>query len=330
MLRRTVSLGCGMAALAAVLVVLGMGSARAATEEREAWLGVYSQTLSPELREGLDYNGSGALVSRVVEGSPADKAGIRKGDIVVGIGTTTVASATDLSRAVRAAKTGQTVSLRVIRNGERRTLSARLAPRPEEDFEWRSTPDAPDAPEAPEPPEPPRFKGDGDFDFSFDDLGSGISMIRTGRGRLGVRVENLNPDLGSYFGVEDGKGALLVEVLKDTPAERAGLKAGDVVTRVGDRAVEDTGDLSAALRAADRKVTLTVVRKNATRKVECELGDAPRTMRFRHDGPLGFRDGDVRIHRLPPEGMADVRRELEELRRELRDLRSKLEGQNRN
>ena len=94
--------------MAATLLVLGMGVASAAETPQakdtkaapEAWLGVYSQTLTPELREGLNYNGSGALVSRVVDGSPAEKAGVKSGDVIVGINTTTVASATDLTNAI--------------------------------------------------------------------------------------------------------------------------------------------------------------------------------------------------------------------------------------
>ncbi|HEY2953870.1 MAG TPA: PDZ domain-containing protein [Candidatus Eisenbacteria bacterium] len=327
MLRTAVSKGCGVAAL---LIVLGTGAARAATDEREAWLGVYSQTLTSELRDGLGYDGSGALVNRVVEGSPAERAGIRKGDVIVGIAASTIESSADVSRAVRAGKVGQTVAVRIVRDGQRRTLSARLAVRPEEDLETPEPPAAPEAPEAPVPPEPPstRYKDDGDFNFSFDDLGSAFTMMR--RGRLGVRVESLNPDLGSYFGVESGNGVLVVEVLKDTPAERAGLKAGDVITKVGNRSVEDAGDLVSALRSADRKATLTIVRKRATRTVECELNDRSRVMRFQSDGSLGFRDGDVRARRVAPGDMADMRRELDSLRRELQDLKAKLEGQNRN
>ena len=317
--------------MAAMVLALGMGVANAATETpqakdakgaTEAWLGVYSQTLTPELREGLNYGGSGALVNRVVEGSPAEKAGVKSGDVVVGINTTTVASATDLTKAIRAAKVGQAISVRIVRDGKRATLSAKLAERPAEDSEGS---------EAPEPPGGTRYKSDhdGDLDFFFDHDMPGFAMFSGGRGRLGVRIQDLNPDLGSYFGVTDGKGVLVVGVLKDTPAEKAGLKAGDVITRAGDRKVEDSEDLVRALRAADKKVALTVVRKNATRTIESELLESP-LMRMRHDGDMSWRDGDIRIHRVQRDVPDDVRRELDELRRELRDLKSKLEEKSRN
>ena len=86
-----------------------------------------------------------------------------------------------------------------------------------------------------------------------------------------MRIESLNPELGDYFGLRDGKGALVLEVLKDTPAERAGLKPGDVITRAGDQAVTNGMDLVAALRGKEGKVALRVVRHGTPRTVEAEL-----------------------------------------------------------
>ena len=319
----------------AAMLVLGMGLAAAKSEAQEAWLGVYTQTLTSELREGLNYSGSGALVSRVISGGPAERAGVRKGDVIVGVNSSSVTSSPDLSRAIRDARVGQAVSVRVVRDGQRRILTARLAERPSDDSEGNEipTPESPMAPDAPEPPatpdapEAPHASNHGDFDFSFDESGPGFRMF-SGRGRLGVRVEDLNSDLGSYFGIDDGRGALVVEVLKDTPAERAGLKAGDVITRVADGTVADTDQLVRALRAADRRARITVVRHNATKTMEVELNDSPRTMRLRGTAPFALRDGGERVRRL--EAQDDVRRELEELRRELRDLKSKLEERGQN
>src|SRR5262245_27177268 len=283
----------------------------AKTAAKEAWLGVYTQTLTPELSEGLNYTGSGALVSRVVDASPAEKAGVKKGDVIVGLNTTTIASATDLTKAIGNAKVDATVSVRIIRDGERRTLSAKLVERPTEEMEWSAAPDAADE--------------HGDFEFMFDDTAPGVAMFRGGRGRLGVRVENLNADLGSYFGVTDGKGALVVEVLKDTPAEKAGVKAGDVITKVGTTVIADSDDLVRALRSSETtKVTLTVRRKNATRTIESELRPSPRVYRSDRDAPFAWKDGGIRV-RVNDD---DMRREIEELRREIRDLKTKVEGKN--
>jgi serine protease Do len=304
-----------------LVLVLGLGVAGAATTSKapeaavpqDAWLGVYTQTLTAELREGLNYSGTGALVSRVVEDSPAAKAGVQKGDVIVGLNTTTIESSSDLTDAVGKLKVGQSVSVRIVRDGTRRSLNAKLAERPADDLEWT------DAPEA--SGKHYHYDSDGDFEFNLDDMMPGMF---SGRGRLGVRVQDLNPDLGSYFGITDGKGVLITDVLKDTPAEKAGLKAGDVITKVGDKKVEDSDDLVSALREADSKVTLTVMRQKASRTIQSELRDP--MVRVRR-GPMSYRAPEIRIQRDVPD---DVRRELDDLRRELRDLKSKLEEKNRN
>jgi C-terminal processing protease CtpA/Prc len=208
--------------------------------------------------------------------------------------------------------------VRIVRDGTRRSLSTQLAVRPDEDEEDSKAPQA------------RSDEHDGDYDFSFDRDMPGFTMMMSGRGRLGVRVQDLNPDLGSYFGVADGKGVLVTEVLKDTPAEKAGLKAGDVITKAGDKKVEDSEDLVKALRDADKKVTLTIMRKSASRTIESELQEAPRMVRFGHDGPMSWSGPDVRIHRVQRDVPEDVRRELDDLRRELRDLKAKMEEKSRN
>ena len=308
------------AAATAVMMLLGLGVADAATPPnaapeasaaKDAWLGVYTQTLTPELREGLNYTGTGALVSRVVEDGPAAKAGVQKGDVIVGINTATIASATDLTDAIGKAKVGQSISVRIVRDGTRRTLNAKLAERPADDEDA-----APMAPGT-------RYDKNGDGDFDFHDMP--MAMFGMGRGRLGVRVQDLNPDLGSYFGVNDGKGVLITEVLKDTPAEKAGLKAGDVITKVGDKKVEDSDDLVSALRDADQKVTLTVMRQKSSRTIESELRDS--MMRMRHGGSMSYGVPEIRIRH---EVSDDMRRELDDLRRELRDLKTKLEDKSHN
>ena len=308
------------AAATAVTLLLGLGVADAATTPsaapeasaaKDAWLGVYTQTLTPELREGLNYTGAGALVSRVVEDSPAAKAGVQKGDVIVGINTATIASATDLTDAIGKAKVGQSMSVRIVRDGTRRTLNAKLAERPAEDEDA-----------APMAPGARYYKYDGDIDFDHD---MPMAMFGMGRGRLGVRVQDLNPDLGSYFGVNDGKGVLITEVLKDTPAEKAGLKAGDVITKVGDKKVEDSDDLVSALRDADQKVTLTVMRQKASRTIESELRDS--MVRIRRGGSMSYGVPEIRIRH---EVSDDMRRELDDLRRELRDLKTKLEDKSHN
>lgn len=129
--------------------------------------------------------------------------------------------------------------------------------------------------------------------------------------------------IGAELIIENG-ALVVANVDEGGSAEKAGLKAGDVITKVGDKKVEDSDDLVSALRDADSKVTLTVMRQKASRTIQSELRDP--MVRVRR-GPMSYRAPEIRIQRDVPD---DVRRELDDLRRELRDLKSKLEEKNRN
>jgi len=329
-------------AIALAAMSLGVAPARAASgEHAKAWLGVYSQEFTAALRDGLDYKGDGVLVNRVVPQSPADRAGLRNGDVIVRLNSRPVRTPEDLSNLVQAGSPGQSVALEIVRDGERRTLNAKLAARPSdddqtwvrdrgdedgEDPETRVVPEAPDAPDmsdapdTPEAPEAPRAP----HVFRFETTPRDFPGMFMGRGRLGVRLEDLNPDLASALGTPDGKGALVVEVLKDTPAERAGLKAGDIITAVGSTKVFDSGDVVEALRGADEKVTLSVVRRGVRRSLETQLDRASGSMFRTEDGPVGDR---VRIQRFDD---GDLREQMRQLREEMKQLRDQMRDMHRN
>jgi len=322
----------------ALLILVAAGPVRAQDQsDRAPWLGVYTQALTSELRDGLGAPRGGVLVNRVVVDSPADRAGLRKGDVILSVNSRSVDSPGELSEIVGSLRSGQTVSLRISRDGERQTLSARLAARPRqgeletpETLETLETPEAHEEPALPDRgvvPKAPKAERDRDYFFNLPD--HDMSLMPMGRGRLGVRVESLSGDLGSYFDTPGDKGVLVVEVLKDTPGERAGLKAGDVITRVGDRDVYDSGDLVEALGTRDGRVELTVIRRGSRRTVEAELEAAPRTQRMRRgEGMMGLRDRNGTTWSFGDS--EDVRRELRELREQLKQLRSELEELKRN
>ena len=171
------------------------------------------------------------------------------------------------------------------------------------------------------------------LDIRLPKLGGSDFVFRgMGRGRLGVRAEDLSADLAPYFDAPAGSGALVMEVLKDTPAQKAGIKAGDVITRIGDEKVADAEDLIQAVRKTpEGKVSVTVLRRGVKRTLEPELEAEPRAWlgTGRDFTVMGPRDGRIMIRRDP--GSDSMREELRELREEMRDLRQKLEKlQNRN
>lgn len=366
-MRRTRPLGwlvC-VASLAMSTLLIPM-RAQAAPGE---WLGVSTQELTSSLREGLEYDGDGVLVTRVMPGSPADRAGLRKGDVVLSFNSRTLTSPEQLRSLVNDARPGRPVALRIVRDGESRTVTAELAPREEGSMNWEgSTPRTPPtpptprvAPRAPGQPEIRIWKdgkevgpehledhmdglhmdGSGDHEGSLmRDGDKKRIVIRTpsgvgaGRGRLGVRVEAINPDLADALGSGSRRGALVVEVLGGTAAEQAGIKAGDIIVSVGRESVSDPAELVRALRNEEGRVSIGVVRRGMKRTIEATLEDAPRGMRFKSgDGQLGKgRLREMERQRVRVERDTDrdeLREELERLRSELRDLKRELEESKR-
>ncbi|MFI5371656.1 MAG: PDZ domain-containing protein [Candidatus Eisenbacteria bacterium] len=269
------STAIGLAALFALVI---SNPARSA-DARPGWLGVYTQSLNDGLRDGIGYNGDGVLVSGVEADSPADHAGIHKGDVIVSFNSRTVTSPSMLSDVVGAAKPGQSVSVAVWRHGTKQSLSVKVGERPadldgSDRVRWDDDGDTPEPPTPPIPPRAPREPGMVWTDRDMRDLGRLSELSVMTRPRLGVQIQDLNRELGDYFGVTDGKGVLVTRVTDDTPASRAGMKAGDVIVKVGGTDIEDSGDLQDALRErAAGKVDVTVMRKGQRVTVSPELAE---------------------------------------------------------
>ena len=337
-----------------------MAAGAAAQSGGTPWLGVTTLDITSELREGLDYQGSGVIVNRVVPDSPADRAGIRKGDVITSVNSRNIDSAEELVEVVRASRVGQAVAVSVVRNGARRSLTARLGEMPEDfdeymeppspDYSRPDTPRAPRAPRAPIAPKAPSSPKAYTFEWNGDDIelpdSEGMMMLRSmGRGRLGVQIQELDVDLGEALGVPDGKGVLVVGVVDGTPAKRAGIKAGDVIARVGDTMVENVADLHEALRDKEGQVTVTVLRRGTRRTVQAEL-EAVRDVKRKviripgNGGSALMRIPEIRSRvlrdrarslrdRSVTEDDGDMEKEMQELRQELREMRRKLEAMDR-
>jgi serine protease Do len=191
----------------------------------------------------------GATVARVEEGSAAEKAGIKEGDVIVRFAGEDVRSAAQLARVVRETPPGRTVAVEVTRGGAAQSLSVTLA-KPDHDvmfgpgdfhFEMPDVPEIADFPHPPAPPHPPMPP------MAFGPRG--------GR-KLGLAYQELGDQLARYFKVEGG--VLVTDVDADGPAGKAGLKAGDVIVRIGGKAVRDGEDVREALRDVEPGSTATI------------------------------------------------------------------------
>jgi C-terminal processing protease CtpA/Prc len=275
------------------------------------WLGVYLQEVTRDIAESLDLDDArGALVSEVITKSPADEAGIVRGDVIVSVDGDEVTSPDDLIRLVRRHDPADRLRFEAIRDGKNREFQVKLGTRPASAEEPRAA----EPRRGHEPhwmPEDPDSPGPG----PFREFGGGPSAF------LGVRVVDLNEDLGPYFQRE--LGALVVHVGESTPAEKAGLKAGDVITAVNGRAVEKAQDLVDAIAKAEDgdRVEIEFVRKGESRSLDAQLEGAPGRSLMRLP-----QMEQRRLLRDPlSKGRDDLRRDMDELRRDLDDLRRQLE-----
>jgi S1-C subfamily serine protease len=200
---------------------------------------------------------SGAVVVEVAGSSPAADAGFRAGDVVVTFDQERVRSARHLSRLIDETPAGREVTATVIRAGER--LEMTVAPRAAGvadalGREWRA------------------FGGSVEVPRSLDFFrGREVpAVIARPRARLGVTTSELTDQLGEYFGATGG-GVLVASVTDDTPASRAGLRAGDVITRVEEDAVRTAVQLQRRLNEASGEVELTIVRDRQERTLTVTL-----------------------------------------------------------
>lgn len=256
--------------------------------EGASWLGVGLSDVTAERAKELKLPGEyGAIVQSVREDSPAEKAGLEKGDVILSFAGEKVRSVAELRRLVRETPPGRAVSIEARRAGRTRSLTATLAAPPQAK---RMSHFAMPHVEIPEVHIP-------NFDFNGMFIGGP---------RLGISADELTPQLADYFGVKQGKGVLVSEVEDGTPARKAGLKAGDVIVKVGDKEIGSVSDLRRALRPeSDEKqqVTLTLVRDRKEQTVSVELEPVERLM-----GPRSV--AELRHLGISPEEMTRIKAEV--------------------
>jgi S1-C subfamily serine protease len=239
----------------------------------------------------VDDVADGVRIEDVDPDSPASKAGLRTGDVVVDVDGERVRSARQFSRLIQESPQGRSVNLGVMRDGNRRTVAVTPESRSANSFDFdadrigreveRSMRDLEPRLRELEPrlrelePRLREFRFDGPFDFNFDF--DGLPRITSPRGRLGVLTNELTPELAEYFGAKDG-GVLVARVTPESPAAKAGLRAGDVITAVDGDQVRDTDDLVDELRDKDGEITIGIVRDKGQTNVKATL-DQPQPRR---------------------------------------------------
>jgi C-terminal processing protease CtpA/Prc len=210
----------------------------------------------------------GVAVEKVVENSPAQSAGLQKGDVIVAINTEEVSSIRKMMRIISEIAPDHQAKLTVLRNGEEHEFTATLAKRPMTKFE-----DVPSIRRFPVPMEDGqtmRFPGptfpSSDGDILVRSPGNTVVYYNEDR-QIGARVTKLTKQLGEHFGVSEGM--LINEIIDDSPAAKVGLKAGDVIVELDGKQITNQLELTRALMAKkEGEVLLTIVRDKTKQNVK--------------------------------------------------------------
>jgi biotin operon repressor len=213
---------------------------------RGSYLGVDSRDVTPERMSSLKLKSDqGVEILMVDQDAPAGKAGLKEHDVILSFNGKAVQDVDQLRRMIRETAPGSKVNLSISRDGQQQNVQVELADRKKIMVAGDHVIHIPKI-EIPPMPE--------------IDVPS-FAMLQYSR-RNGLMVENISQQLGDFFGVKGGRGVLVRNVEKNSPAETAGFKAGDVIIRIGSEPIENMSDWNQTLRQQQNgKVPVTVIRE---------------------------------------------------------------------
>ena len=226
-----------------VQVFIGSGS----------WLGVETNEVTAEHVKELKLPAErGVLLGKIVPDSPAAKAGLKERDVITELNGQGVEGTAQFRRMIREIPAGRIAQLTVLREGRAQNINVTLGKQ-----------------ELPRAGGMMRIPSPGAFSIrvpsveglpevaELGDLNS-FGIAGLGQPRLGIDAEDLQGDLGTYFGAPEGEGVLVRRVFSDSPAAKAGLKAGDVITSVNGKPVRRVRELREELKGTTEEKSLKV------------------------------------------------------------------------
>ena len=215
-----------------------------ALAQQSGWLGLTIE----------DQRDSGAVVRSVERNSPAEKAGLKDGDVILEYNNEKVIGAQQLSRLIRETPVGRTADVKVRRDGRDQTMQVT--------------------------PEGSRLNDRlGNLRLNLPDVNVLTDQVRRNIPRFelsttfvesGIRAESLTDQLRTFFGVRSGEGVLVSSVEAGSAAAKAGLKSGDVITAINGRTVTTPSDFSREMRDARGTVTMKIVRDKLERELKLD------------------------------------------------------------
>jgi serine protease Do len=184
------------------------------------WLGVVIQDVNEDLAQSFDLKkAEGILISEVADDSPAAKAGLKQGDVILSLNGTQLSDVSDLRNKVAMTAPDSTITLQVIRDGRKKSIHVVVGEQPS-NFSRAA-------------------KG-------HRGPGSGGSLLN----KMGLNLQELTPELGKQFGYKKKQGILIARVAQDSPAARVGLRPGQLIEEVNKVRVHTLPELKKALKKA--------------------------------------------------------------------------------
>src|SRR5271163_3129482 len=240
-------------------------------DDGASWLGVESQEVNSEKAKELKLPAErGALLQRIVPDSPAAKAGLKENDVITEINGQRVEGAAQFRRMIHEIPAGRSVQFTVWRDGRAQSVGVTLGKSEDHGNMWFKTAPRAFSFELPKI-EMPEVAPMPDMDMQ------GFAVLAGARPRLGIDAEDLSGQFGSYFGAPDGEGVLVREVNTGSPAEKAGVKSGDVITSLNGERVRSLGDLREKLagKRDEKTVKLGVLRNKSEVSITVEMPPPP-------------------------------------------------------
>jgi len=194
------------------------------------WLGVTIQPVTPELKEKLRLKDEkGALVADVTPGGPAAKARINRGDVIISFDGKEVKGSSDFPFLVASTPVGKVVIVEVMRMGQKKDLQVKID------------------------------------ELKEEQEARGLGKAKKGP-QLGMRVEQLTPEMARDFGLSETSGIIVMEVVADSPASEAGVHPGDIILEIGQTPVRNLSHFNQKINTYKRGDTVLVLikRKGAT------------------------------------------------------------------
>jgi serine protease Do len=194
------------------------------------WLGLIIQDMDENLAQsfGAGKTEGGILVSEITPGSPAEKAGLKQGDIVLSLNGSKLADVTDLRNRIAMTAPGSSITLEIVRDGHNEQVSVVIAEQPS--------------------------------DFSESVKNKIKQLSGSVLDKLGLTLKELTPDLAEQFGYSKGQGVIVAEVEEGSPAGNVGIEPGQLIEEVNKIRVRSLAELKDALKKGDSKQVLLRVR----------------------------------------------------------------------